>query len=130
MRYAAVFVGGAAGGLARWGLALALAVPPDRFPLATFLVNVTGAFGLGAVAVLLTERLPPSRHLRPLIGIGFFGAYTTFSIMAVEGIRLVEADRAPMALAYWISTLLAGQAAGIYGMWLARLRPLIERRRP
>lgn len=130
MRYAAVFVGGALGALARWGLALALAVQPDQFPLATFLVNVTGAFGLGAAAILLTERRPPSRHLRPLIGIGFFGAYTTFSIMAVEGVRLVDAGRIPMALAYWIATLLAGQAAGIYGMWLARLRPPTERRQP
>jgi fluoride exporter len=129
VRYAAVFVGGALGALARWGVAAALAVSPDRFPLATFLVNVTGAFGLGIAAVLLTERLPPGRYLRPLVAIGFFGAYTTFSIMAVEGVRLVEAGRIPLALTYWISTLLAGQAAGIYGMWLARLRPLPERRR-
>lgn len=127
MRHAAVFVGGAVGALARWGVSLAIPASPEAFPLATFLVNVTGAFGLGMVAVLLTERLPPARLMRPMIGIGFFGAYTTFSIMAVEGVRLLEAGRVTTALTYWIATLLAGQAAGIYGMWLARLRPRDER---
>jgi CrcB protein len=94
------------------------------FPLATFLVNVTGAFGLGLVAVLLLERLAPTRYLRPLLGIGFFGApYTTFSTMAMEGVRLLDQGRPALAVGYWLATLLVGQMAGVYGMWLGRLRP-------
>jgi len=121
MRVVAVAIGGAVGTLARWLVGLAV-VASSGFPLATFLVNVTGAFGLGFAGVLLIERLPPTRYLRPLIATGFFGAYTTFSTMAMDGVRLVEAGRYVTAGVYWIATLIVGQMAGVYGMWLGRLR--------
>jgi CrcB protein len=125
MRLVAVMVGGAAGAVARW--AVELAVPSvGGFPLATFLINVTGAFGLGLLGVLLLERLLPTRYLRPLLGIGFFGAYTTFSTMAMEGV-LLDDGRAGLAVGYWVATLLVGQMAGVWGMWLGRLR--LPRRR-
>jgi CrcB protein len=123
MRSLFVAVGGAAGAVARWGLEVGLASRSTSFPWATLVVNVTGAFGLGLAAVLLSERLPPTRYLRTLIGIGFFGAYTTFSTMAVEGVRLVATGRAGAAAVYWGVTLVLGQAAGVYGMWLGRLEP-------
>jgi fluoride exporter len=121
VRSVAVMVGGAAGALLRWAVGLAIVVPVGGFPLATFVVNMTGAFGLGAGGVVLTERMAPTRYLRDLVGIGFFGAYTTFSTMAVEGVRLLERGRVATALAYWVATLIAGQMAGVYGMWLGRL---------
>jgi CrcB protein len=89
MRLVAVMGGGAAGALARW--AIERAIPTvGGFPLATWLTNVTGAFGLGVVGVVLLERLPPTRYLRPLLGTGFFGAYTTFSTFRFETVRLLE----------------------------------------
>ena len=122
MRWLSVLVGGAAGTLARWGVGLALPARPGAFPWATFLVNVSGAFGLGLAGVILTERLPPTRYLRTLIGIGFFGAYTTFSTMAVDGVRLLDGGRLWLAALYWLLTLFAGQMAGVYGMFLGRIR--------
>jgi CrcB protein len=65
---------------------------------------VSGAFGLALVGVLLTERLAPTRYLRTPIAIGFLGAYTTFSTMAVEGVRLIDHGRAGTAFGYWIMT--------------------------
>jgi len=121
-RHVAVSIGGAGGALARWSVGLALAKASTSFPWGTLVVNLTGAFGLGFAIVLMTERLRPSRYLRPLIGVGFFGAYTTFSTMAVEGVRLIDAGRSQVALAYWVVTLVVGQAAGVYGMWLGRVR--------
>ena len=122
MRLMAVMVGGAAGALARW--AVELAVPSvGGFPLATLLINVTGAFALGLLGVLLWERLVPTRYLRPLLAIGFLGAYTTFSTMAMEGVRLLDEGRPGLAVGYWLVTLLGGQMAGVWGMWLGRLRP-------
>jgi fluoride exporter len=121
MRLVAVMIAGAAGALARW--ALELAIPSVQgFPLATFLINITGAFGLGLVGVLVLERLPPTRYLRPLLGIGFLGAYTTFSTMAMEGVGLLDDGRVGLAVGYWVATLLVGQMAGAWGMWLGRLR--------
>jgi CrcB protein len=121
MRGLAVAVGGSLGALLRWAVGLLIAVPQGGFPLATFVVNVTGAFGLGIAGIVLTERMAPTRYLRQVIAIGFFGAYTTFSTMAVEGVRLIEGGRFATALAYWVLTLVVGQMAGVYGMWLGRL---------
>lgn len=121
LRAIAVFVGGMAGSLCRWAVGLALEGDALSFPWATLAVNASGAFGLGLAAVLLTERVPARPHVRSLVGIGFFGAYTTFSTMAVEGVRLADAGRVGAALAYWAATLVVGQMAGVYGMWLGRL---------
>jgi CrcB protein len=109
---------------------VALSRSSSGFPWATLVVNASGAFGLGLAAVLLTERLPPTRYLRTLVGMGFFGAYTTFSTMAVEGVRLLDRGRAGTAVLYWLLTLVVGQMAAVYGMWLGRveLRPRGEER--
>jgi fluoride exporter len=121
VRWVSVLIGGAIGSLARWGINLALPTSVGAFPWATLVENVSGAFGLGLVGVVLTERLVPTRYLRTLIGIGFFGAYTTFSTMAVEGVRLIDHGRPGTALGYWLLTLVLGQAAGVYGMFLGRV---------
>ncbi len=60
---AAVPVGGALGTGARYGVAQLVHVPPGSFP--TFWANVTGSFVLGAILVLIVERFPPSRYVRP-----------------------------------------------------------------
>jgi CrcB protein len=125
-RIIAVLLGGAVGTLARWAVGQALP-PTGGFPYATFAVNVTGAFGLGLASVLLTERLAPSRYGRLVIGTGFFGAYTTFSTMAVDGVRLVAEGEPATAAAYWLASLVVGQMAGVYGIWMGRLR--LPRRR-
>lgn len=54
---------------------------------------------------------------------GFFGAYTTFSTMAMDGVHLVAGGKPAIAAVYWLATLVVGQMAGVYGMWLGRLRP-------
>ena len=116
------------GAVSRWAVGLALApTSPSAFPLATLVVNISGAFGLGFAAVLLIERMAPTRYLRNLIGIGFFGAYTTFSTMAMDGVRLVDNGHTTTAVVYWMLTFIVGQMAGICGMWLGRV-DLLPRR--
>lgn len=115
-----MIVGGAAGSLARWGVGTWIGSSPGSFPTATFVVNISGAFGLGVAGILLIEVMAPSRYLRTLIAIGFFGAYTTFSTMALEGVRLLDLGHESVAISYWTASFVVGQSAAIAGMWLGR----------
>ena len=116
-----VVAGGILGTLARWGIESAFPATPPAFPWATLIVNVTGAFGLGVVGTIAIERLVHSSRLRTFAAIGLFGSYTSFSTMALEGVRLIDSGHVALAAGYWVATLMVGQAAGVYGMWLGRL---------
>ena len=83
-RIAAILAGGAAGTLARAGLAELLPHRPGTWPWATLTVNLAGAFILGWLITRLAERVAPSRYWRPLLGTGFCGALTTFSTFQIE----------------------------------------------
>lgn len=129
MRWSMVAAGGVVGTLARWGIGKALPAAPADFPWATLLVNVSGAFALGLLGVALIERMAHVGHLRTFLGIGLIGSYTTFSAMALEGVRIIEDGRVMLALTYWVATLVFGQMAGVYGMWIARMELPRGRRR-
>ena len=90
------------------------------FPWPTFTANLVGAFVLGLVIVLVFDRLPPTRYVRPLIGTGVCGGLTTFSALMAELDLLVKAGRLPMAIGYLAATLAAGMVAVWAGMALAR----------
>jgi len=63
------------------------------------------------VATRLLERVAQSTYLRPLLGTGFGGAYTTFSTMQLEALRMVDQGRDALALAYALTSVLAGYTA-------------------
>jgi CrcB protein len=111
----AVFAGGCAGALARAGL-IELA-PPEagRWPWVTFAVNVAGSFLLGWIA---TRRSPASR-VRALVETGFCGALTTFSTLQLEVLRLLDADRAGVAVVYVGGSVAAGLVAVTIGVTTA-----------
>lgn len=121
MRSLSVFAGGAVGSFARWGIGELIDTGPGAFPWATLTVNITGAFLLGAVGVLLIERVVGAGLMRTFFLIGLLGAYTTFSAMAMEGVLLIEGGRIAAAMTYWIATLLLGQTAAFSGVWLGRV---------
>src|SRR5919198_6073571 len=108
---AAIFAGGFLGAIARGGLGEALPAHAGRWPWATFAVNIAGAFVLGYVTTRLQERLPLSAYRRPLLGTGFCGALTTFSTMQVELLRMLDADKIGLAVAYAAVSIAAGFAA-------------------
>jgi fluoride exporter len=122
---AAIALGGAIGGVARYALALALPAGPGRFPWGTFVTNVSGSLVLGVLLVLLAERYPPNRYARPFLGTGVLGAYTTFSTYAVETDLLVRDGHPAVAAGYVLGSLAAGLIAAwvgvVAGRWLSGL---------
>lgn len=79
-----VALGAAAGAPARYVLHRAL---PQR--RGTLLVNVVGSFLLGAVS----SRVDPAASSYLLVGVGFCGAFTTFSTFALEAWEAPQGQR-------------------------------------
>jgi CrcB protein len=117
----AIAVAGSFGALARYGLdGFVSRRARGAFPWGTFVVNISGAFIIGLIFTLATERWGLAPWLRSAITIGFLGAYTTFSTFSFETYRLV-ADRAyGLAAANMLGSCAAGLAAVYVGVVLAR----------
>ncbi len=126
---AVVALGGAAGGVARAGVGTALD-GAGGWPVATFAVNVVGAALLAALLVVLAERLPRARYLRPLLGTGLLGGFTTFSAFSVDTVRLLDDGRAGAAAAYATATVVATLAASLTAVWLTRAAVRLRRGMP
>lgn len=118
---AVVALGGAVGSGGRYLVSVALPHQQDAFPWATFLVNVAGCFLLGALMTLVTEVWRPGRYLRPFIGVGILGGFTTFSTVTAQARALAGQDAWLLANSYIVDTLLAGLVAVWLGVILTRL---------
>jgi len=111
------------GAAARFTVAEALPVEAGRFPWATFWTNVVGSFALGFVLVLLIERFPPTRLVRPFVASGILGAFTTMSTLSVETALLAKDGHVLTAVTYSVATLASGLLLASVGMATARLTP-------
>ena len=105
---AAIFAGGFVGAIARALADEALPHTPGRWPWATFVVNIAGAFLLGYFVTRLQERLPLSSYRRPLLGTGLCGALTTFSTMQLELLQMLDHNRVLLAASYAAASVVAG----------------------
>ncbi|MEJ2579157.1 MAG: CrcB family protein [Kineosporiaceae bacterium] len=123
-----ISVGGALGSLARWGAGQALAPVGAGFPLGTVVVNVTGCLLIGALTVAVMEVWPPSRYLRPFLGTGFLGGYTTFSAAMLDMRDLIVGGPVSEAGAYLAVTLIGGLVAVWLGVVGTRAAVLGARR--
>lgn len=119
----AIAIGGALGAPARYGIAQLIPVTQGSFPWATFWTNISGAFVLGFFLAFVIERFPPTRFVRPFFGIGFLGAYTTFSTFAVETARLVKDGHVALGAGYTIASIATGLLLAYLGVALARALP-------
>ncbi|MEV5442306.1 CrcB family protein [Streptomyces sp. NPDC052644] len=125
----AVAVGGALGAGARYGMAVALPAVPGGFPWATLWTNVIGCALMGVFAVLADEVWRPHRLLRPLVGTGMLGGFTTFSTYALETRALLERGRTVTASGYLAGTLVAALLAVAVAAWATRGAVALVRRR-
>jgi CrcB protein len=115
----AVAIGGAAGAAARYGLGLAWPDSSTAFPWTTFAINVGGCLAIGLLLAALERLTAPHRLVRPLIGTGFLGGFTTFSTYAEQTRALLAAGRWPVAAAYVLATLIAALVAVRLGIMIA-----------
>lgn len=117
---AAIGIGGLIGAELRYGLGVLLPRDPAGWPTATLFINTTGCFLIGVLMVLISEFLRPHRLVRPLLGVGVLGGYTTFSTYTVETAELMSAGRAGSALTYLVVTPLLALLAVWSGTRLTR----------
>jgi CrcB protein len=97
--------------LARFLIVALLSARAARpFPVGTFVVNISGALLLGLIAGLAVEG-----DALVLVGSATLGSYTTFSTWMLESERLVENDRARLALLNVLASLALGVGAVAVG---------------
>jgi len=127
---AAIAIGGMLGAAARFRLAEALPTEPGRFPWATFWTNVSGSFVLGFGLILLLERFPPTRLVRPFFATGILGAYTTMSTFLVETAVFVKDGHVATGVVYAAASAAVGIALAYAGIAAGRLASALPRRGP
>jgi len=116
-----VAVGGALGSLGRWALSQAVTTAPDGFPWATLLANVSGGFAIGVLMVFVLDVWTSSRLVRPFLGVGVLGGFTTVSTYLLDSRALIVAGHEALAATYLFGTLAAVLAAVWAGILSARL---------
>lgn len=117
---AVIAVGGAVGSAGRWALLVSFPNEPGHFPAATFWTNVSGGLALGILMVFVTEVWSPSRYVRPFLGVGVLGGFTTFSTYMLETRGLLVDRHTALAGAYLFGSLIAGLLAVWTGVALTR----------
>jgi CrcB protein len=121
MEFVWVGLGGLVGANARYGMTkLMVARFGDSLPWGTFAINMLGSLLIGILLTTLSERVVADPAIRPVLVVGFLGAFTTFSSYTFEAIALAETGRWTHAAAYVIGSNGLGLLLCAAGMYLAR----------
>ena len=116
---AGVVLAGGLGALARYGLdGFISSRTPSAFPWGILVVNISGSFVLGLIFTVMTNRFAGSSDLRVWITTGFLGAYTTFSTLTLESVRLLQDRAYLLAAANSVGSLGLGLLAAAAGIAL------------
>jgi fluoride exporter len=120
-RYLMVLLCGGIGSLARYVAGSAIMRRfGGRFPLGTFVINVSGSFVIGVLMTLLTERFKPHPNWRLLLVVGFLGGYTTFSSFQYESYVAVRGGGGWIGLMNVVGSVTIGYLAVWMGAIVAR----------
>jgi CrcB protein len=110
---ATVAAGGALGSAARYGISVTWPAAPGGFDWPTFTANAAGCALIGVLMMVVTE-VRAGHPLRPFLGTGVLGGFTTFSTYAVGVTTLVQAGRPTLAVGYLAGTV----ATALIAVWL------------
>ena len=117
-----VGLGGGLGSLLRWWIGLRVGQwYKGKFPLGTFLINISGAFVIGYLSILFSvdwrDRYGDVMNAAVLTGI--LGGYTTFSSMQLDAAKLANTQQRILAFSYLLLSVVCGLVAAATGIWLA-----------
>lgn len=113
---------GAAGTLTRYGVSgAAQRMFGGGFPWGTMTVNAAGCFLAGFFWSFAESRISISGEMRAVILIGFMGAFTTFSTMALETGAMMRDSQWGMALWNIAAQNVLGVALVFAGLALGRM---------
>lgn len=116
-----VFLGGTLGTAAREALTI-LYPSGEGFPLALFLINISGAFLLGLLLESLLIAGPDEgwrRSARLTLGTGFLGGFTTYSAFALAVAEFTARGHLLLAIGYGLGSVIVGIVACVAGVTLA-----------
>lgn len=120
IKYVTILAGGGLGALVRYVAGVAIMERyGGRFPLGTFVINVTGCFAIGVLMPLLTERVGVNPLWRLLLVTGFLGGYTTFSSFGWETVQAVRGGDRLLGLMNAAGSLILGYIAVWLGVLVA-----------
>lgn len=119
-------IGGIFGAIARYGLSLWISHKSTSiFPLATWIINMVGSLLLGIFATLYIHSELPS-IIWQVVGVGFLGAFTTFSTFCYELVQLYERKHFKQILLYVCASVVLGICLAFIGSVLVRYFLLIS----
>jgi CrcB protein len=110
---------GFVGAVARWLVARLFGQFNIHFPLGTLVINITGSLFLGWF-LTHAARHQFSDATRVAIGVGFVGAYTTFSTYMFESNALLDDGAIIKSCLNLFGSLVLGILAVRLGIWLGR----------
>ncbi|MEO9275785.1 fluoride efflux transporter CrcB [Marinomonas sp. 5E14-1] len=121
MMYFMIALGGALGALSRFGVTKWVNHSWQySFPIATMLINVLGCILMGVAFVVVTEKMSSLEPYRPLVMVGFLGAFTTFSTFSLEIVTLINAQAWLSAISYLLLSCVLGVVGLAVGMAVTR----------
>ncbi len=115
-----IAVFGIIGVLLRYSVDRLLVDTMGPFPVATFVINVSGSFLIGYIYALGVQRGLISEQWRLALTIGLLGGFTTFSAFSLQVVELAESKQLLMASAYMILSPALGVLAAWAGLSLGR----------
>jgi CrcB protein len=116
----AISAGGAAGAAARYGLEQAWSTGVGGFPWATLATNAAGCMLIGLLMVQVVEVGAAHPLVRPFLGVGVLGGFTTFSTYAVQTRGLWATGSQASSLVYVVSTPVLALVMVTLGVLTAR----------
>jgi CrcB protein len=117
---AVIAAGGAIGAEGRYFIGRAWPYTPRDFPWSTMLINSVGSFLIGVLMVFVLESSTPHRYVRPFLGVGVLGGFTTYSTFATDVQRELRSGHAGIAVAYVAASFLVCTLATTVAMALTR----------